>query len=158
MPGPAFQEPIEETYTEWFNPLDTEQWVDVHMGDVSQPPTRFRIPAGAKKPIPSRYDRCVQVVHNGVIIGGQAPQLQRIGGTDKLDPVLNVAAQEKRRAEQEAVQAVVAKKIAEDQLDAATTKAAEAEKSLRSRAPRAPASPTPAAALPPDLEKKPQGG
>lgn len=132
MPGPQFNEPIEEQYTEWFNPLDVDQVVDIREGDA-QRPTRFRVEAGRSKAIPSRYDNVVHRVHNGVIIGGQAPQLVKRGSDEKLDPALNTDIVSRRNADQEASQAVLAQKAASDVAQAAGARAADADDALRAR-------------------------
>ncbi len=172
----SFQDPIEEQYTEWYNPLDVQQHVDVRQGD-SPRPTRYRVPPKGSTLIPSRYDSVVHRVHNGVIIGGQAPQLVKRGSTDKLDDALNTELDKKRRADAEIHRQALAKQVAEDAAAKATAESAAAEKALRSREPaqprgsrttmhpgpvakeEAPKSPPesagrPSPALPPDLAEK----
>lgn len=82
-----FYEPQEETYTQWHNPLQVEQYVDLHVGD-SPRPTRYRFAPGQKRQLPSRFDHAIHRVHNGVIVGGLAPRLVRVGSTDRLDDAL----------------------------------------------------------------------
>lgn len=72
-----FAEPQEERYTTWRNPCDVEQYVDLHDGD-SRVPTRYRFKPGETKKLPSRFDSAIQRTHNGVIIGGLAPQLVKV--------------------------------------------------------------------------------
>jgi hypothetical protein len=141
MGGPQFNEPIEETFTEWFNPLDVEQYVDVREGD-SPRPTRYRVPAGGTKQIPSRHDSVVHRVHNGVIIGGQAPQLVRRGSSDHLDDALNTELHKKKVAEAELAQAALQKQVAEENAAVAAAKIGEADKNLKGRP------------LPPDAAKR----
>lgn len=145
-----FNEPIEETFTEWFNPLDVEQVVDIREGDAPRP-TRYRIPPGGSKSIPSRHDRVIHFVHNGVIIGGQAPQLVKRGGTDQLDEALNTDVAKRRRGEAELAQADLLKQTATEHAAVAAAKVTDADRKLRARETRV-------GGLPPDLaEKKPQG-
>ncbi len=91
--------PARPTYTTWLNPLAVDQHVDVYEegtgayrradGRIEEGHVRYTIPAGGKLDIPSRHDRAIHVVHNGVVIGGKAPQLKRQGSSDKLDPSLD---------------------------------------------------------------------
>lgn len=147
MPGPQFVEPREETYTQWHNPLDVEQYVDVYDVDPKRP-TRFKIRPGETKPIPSRYDNVVHRVYNGAIIGGQAPQLVRVGGTAKLDDALNTELDKKKRAERELATAALQKQTAEENAAIAAAKAGEADKNLRQRG----------RALPPEHSEKKTDG
>jgi hypothetical protein len=152
MPGPNFNEPIEESFSEWFNPLDREQYVDIREGD-SPRPTRYRIPSKGSKTIPSRYDSVVQCVHNGVIIGGQAPQLVKRGSDVILDDALNTELSKKKQAEAELVIASMKKAAAEDATVLATANAVEAERKMRSQETSSKHDERP---LPPDA-KKPRG-
>lgn len=145
-----FNEPREETFSEWYNPLDVEQHVDIREGDAAHP-TRYRIPAGGTKMIPSRHDRVVQVVHNGVIIGGQAPQLVKRGSNAVLDDALNTELSKKKKAEQDLAVANLAKLAAEDAGISAAAARAEADKNLAKQA--APLL-VDAPALPPDAKKR----
>lgn len=144
MPGPQFHEPLEERYSQWHNPLDVEQHVDVYEGD-NRRPTRYRVPPGETRPIPSRYDRVVHRVHNGVIIGGQAPQLVKVGSNEKLDEALDTEKDKKRRAEKELAQASLQKQVAEDNAAVAAARVGEADKKLQARESKK---------LPPDLAEK----
>lgn len=141
MPGPNYNEPIEETFSEWYNPLPKEQCVDVREGDARRP-TRYRIPPGESKLIPSRHDRVVQRVHNGVVIGGQAPQLIKRGSDAVLDEALNTELAKKLKAEGELAIANMKKQAAEDAAIIAAGRANEAEKNLAERP-----------ALPPEAKK-----
>lgn len=82
-----YSEPREEAYTTWRNPLDREQYVDLHDGD-SPTPTRYRFAPGEEKKLPSRFDNAIHRTHNGVIVGGLAPQLVKVGSKDRLDTAL----------------------------------------------------------------------
>lgn len=140
-------EPVEETYTNWFNPLERDQVVDVRQGAVNGPVTRYRIPAGQTVPIPSRYDQIVQRVHNNVIIGGQAPQLVRhVRDGDEppfLDDALNTELAKKKRAAAEQANAEADRKIAEERAALASVEASAADKKLKAQQQR----------LPPDVQK-----
>lgn len=138
----AYQEPVEETYTEWYNPLDVPQYVDI-FHDGQPRPTRYKWAPGETKPVPSRYDRAIHRVENGVIIAGLAPQLQKVGGDAKLDPALDTEGVKKRQAQVDAHRAALTKKAAEDAIIEATAAELEANKAI-------------AAQLPPDA-KKPRG-
>lgn len=149
MSGPQFNEPLEQQDTEWFNPLEQEQCVDVREGD-SPRPTRYRVPPGGSKMIPSKYDNVVQRVYNGVIIGGQAPQLIKrnvVGPMDKLAPELDTEAVKKQTAELEAARAVIAQTNAANAAAAAGARAAEADAGIRAKTERT----APVAKKPPEL-------
>lgn len=79
-----FLEPREEQYTTWHNPLSVEQYVDLHDGDAPTP-TRYRFKPGESRPLPSRFDGAIQRTHNGVIIGGLAPQLVKVEPNEQAD-------------------------------------------------------------------------
>lgn len=123
---PDFLEPVEETYTQWKNPLSQEQVVDI-FHDGSPRPTRYRWAPGETKQVSSRYDGAIHRVHHGVIIGGLAPQLIKVGSDEKLDPALDTEGVAKREAEVEAARAALAKREAEDTLLVANARAAAAK-------------------------------
>lgn len=128
-----FNEPVEELYTTWYNPLEVEQYVDIREGDNPRP-TRFRVAPGGTKDIPKRYDSVVHRVHNGVIIGGQAPQLVDRTSDDKLDPVLDTDLAKKRNAEVALSLAAFNRKEQDDAVIVAAARAAEADRRLQARA------------------------
>jgi hypothetical protein len=134
MPA-AYNEPQEEQYTEWFNPLDEPQKVDVYVGNDKKP-TRYVVPPGGTKLIPSRYDRAIHTVHNGVIIAGLAPQLVKVASRGKpvpeeerpkLDPALDPNLQKKKEAEAKQREAEAAKRAAEDAAAVARVTALDAD-------------------------------
>lgn len=147
---PNFIEPLEETFTHWHNPLEVEQYVDIREGDNLRP-TRFRVPPGGTTRISSRHDSVVQRVHNGVIIGGQAPQLVRVGGTDQLDPALDTEQAKRREAEARHAQAELQRQTAERNAAIAAADVGESDKKLQNREAKKPA-------LPPEHGKKPSDG
>lgn len=121
-----FNEPREERTTQWHNPLPHEQYVDIVHGGESRP-TRYRWKPGETKTLPSRYDRVIHTVYNGVIIGGSAPQLVNLGSNAKLDTALDTEAVHRRQAEADAAAAMLAKRAAEEQLILAAARKAAAE-------------------------------
>lgn len=127
MPAPQrYLEPTEEKFTRWHNPLSVRQNVVIsHDGDSR--PTQYTIKPGETREIPSRYDLAIHRVHNGVVIGGLAPQLVKVGAEEKLDPVLDTTLQDKKQAEAERAVAAAAKQAAEDALILAEHRKREAE-------------------------------
>lgn len=147
MNSPAkFLEPVEAKFTKWHNPLDREQVVDIREAQ-GQPPTRYRWKPGETRELPSKYDNAIQRVHDGKIVAGKAPLLQRVGANDVLDPALDMFAAEKKQREAEQLAAAHAKKMADEAMLVAAAKVSEAEKKhTRTRG------------LPPDLAEKKQDG
>lgn len=142
-----FIEPQEETYTHWHNPLGQEQRVDVFYGDEPRP-TRFTWKPGETLKVPSRFDNAIHRVDKGVIIGGLAPQLVKVGANEVLDPALDTEKVKKAEATKEAAVAALAKSQAEDALVIAQAKSAEATEALASKAESA------ERALPPEKRSK----
>lgn len=129
----GYLEPIEETLTRWHNPLDVPQRVDIRHGDEPRP-TRFTIKPGETVEIPSRYDYAIQVVQNGVIVGGLAPQLRKMGSEAQLDPALDTEAVKKKDAEVAAAAAALVAKTATEAVVVASAKAADAASRQASKA------------------------
>jgi len=134
MATPAYLEPVEERYTKWHNPLPHHQHVDIYLGDESRP-TRYRWAPGETKALPSRYDYAIHRTHNGIVIGGLAPQLVKLGDSETLDPALDTTLMEKRQAEVDAAAAAATKKAAEDSLVLAQARSekADAERAAASK-------------------------
>lgn len=131
-----FREPREETYTQWHNPLKQEQIVDIFHDNDSMP-TRYRWKAGETKSLPSRFDHAIHRVHNGVIIGGLAPQLRKVGSSAKLDPALDHLAQQKKEAAASAAAALLQQRAAAAAMveaEAMRVSAAEEQKANEDRA------------------------
>jgi hypothetical protein len=116
---PIALEPQEETYSNWNNPLSVPQIVDLHHGS-SRRPTRYKWMPGETKTLPSRFDVAIHRVSNGVIIGGLAPQLVKLGSDEILDSALDPTSASKRAAEAAQVAAMLQKKAAEEALLIAT--------------------------------------
>lgn len=150
-----YTEPVEEKLTQWHNPLAVEQHVDLFVGGERRP-TRYRWKPNETRALPSRFDRAIHTVHNGVIIGGLAPQLVNLGSGDKLDAALDTEAVAKRQAEIEAAAATVARKAADDALIAAAAKKADAEAAETAKAEAAKKAEE-AAPLPPEVRSRSRG-
>lgn len=85
--------------TRWRNDLKVMQRVKLYPeGQVQQNPHYHTLDVewapGEEVELPSEYDHAIQSVKDGVIIGGLAPMLTRIGSKDKLHDSLNVPLQE----------------------------------------------------------------
>jgi len=108
--------PKPATYTTWYNPLTTPQYVDVHEGAEL---VRYTVPAGGKERIPSRHDLAIHRVqcsedrcrakggfcaegHDGVVHGGLAPQLRRAGREDEFPLARGLDTEQAAREEAEA--------------------------------------------------------
>jgi hypothetical protein len=92
----------ERKETQWHNPTPVAQSVVIRDGA----PFAFTVPPGETKSLDSRYDHAVQMVdcgkdechkkgwfcrggHEGMVVGGGAPLLKRVGKKDSLDPSLD---------------------------------------------------------------------
>lgn len=114
---PTVQDGVPQTtFTRWHNPTTHQQRVVLH-GPRGQ--FAFVVPAGETRELDSSYDRAIQLVdcgqdgchkkyasgwfctdgHDGVIVGGLAPLLKRVGKNDKLDPTLDPVLAEKKELE-----------------------------------------------------------
>jgi hypothetical protein len=93
----------ERRLTKWHNPLPHPQSVTIGYDGA---PFMFVVPPGETRELDSRYDRAVQMVdcghdechkagwfctkgHEGLIVGGGAPLLRRVGKNDRLDSSLD---------------------------------------------------------------------
>lgn len=111
--------PVMARYTTWRNPLPHIQQVDIVESDP-QRPTRYELGPGEEMIIPSEYDRAIHSVHNGVIIGGIAPQLinvdlEKAGKHPVLTDALNTQQVAQRQAALAVALAVEAKRHAEEE-------------------------------------------
>lgn len=63
----------------WVNPTN----VDVRLRLFVSPGqhAEYVIPAGESGEVPAQFDAAVQTVHDGLVVGGLAPQLQKRGAT-----------------------------------------------------------------------------
>src|SRR5258708_40280248 len=86
----TYNQPIEEKFSVWHNPLDHDQYVDILHG-TERIPRRYTIKPGEKATIPSRFDNAIHTLSRdgSTIVGGLAPQLIKEGAKTKLDPVLD---------------------------------------------------------------------
>jgi hypothetical protein len=77
--------------TTWHNPTNNNGYIDLDARFLHPHSPRLmvrvRIPAGKKCVLPSIYDRCVHVVHNGHVVGGMAPAW-RCAGSFSVAPEL----------------------------------------------------------------------
>ena len=72
---------------------------------------RVEFPPGKEVVRPSSYDRAIHTVDKfGIVMGGLAPQLKRVGSADKLHPALDP--DNEKRAEEERQKAIVQKQMA----------------------------------------------
>lgn len=142
----GYQNPVVELYTTWFNPLTISQYVDLYHGNERRP-TRFTFPPNEEVKVPTRFDYAIQRVqcmdekcratppsfclkmgdHQGIVMGGLAPQLQRKGSKLTLDPALDPVLQDKKFAEAELAAQANAARHAEAAMQIALLKKNEAE-------------------------------
>lgn len=78
----------EPTYTKWFNPLEVRQRVVIpmegHKRTITWEP-------GETKEVPSIYDGAINIVQNGVVVGGEARQLVNVSLPEDKRPKLHEA-------------------------------------------------------------------
>lgn len=123
-------QPRVQTFTTWFNPTDHDMVVDPWVGATPDNPSgrvRFMFPKGEKTIVPSEFDAAIHQVHNGQVIGGGAPLLQRVGGSDVLHEALDPNESAKKDALEAAQDALAKKKAAEEALVVAAKKIDDAE-------------------------------
>jgi hypothetical protein len=92
------------TLTTWFNPGDKPAVLDLfgHDGQFH----RYVIPAGEEGVIPTEFDRGVQVRRGGFVVQGLGPHLIKRGAAPaEIHPSLDVAAQERKEADEKALAA-----------------------------------------------------
>lgn len=65
-------------FTEWHNPTQHTVKLEFFVGD-GQPNVKVEIEPEGHALLPAEWDRAVQTVRDGRIIGGKAPQLVRVG-------------------------------------------------------------------------------
>ena len=88
--------PQQHTETNWHNPMKVPAtfhvWKDGGRQEI------VTIPPGATVSLPSDWDNAIQVVRNGRIEGGMAPQLQKVGGPKlPIAEALDSDAEEKKQ-------------------------------------------------------------
>ena len=93
-------EPQEQTFTTWKNPLDRDVNLDLYVGSHivngksnHSPFHRYTVPAGATKQIPAEFDDAIAKLNeHGMVVSGKAPFMQRVGVETELHPSLAVDA------------------------------------------------------------------
>lgn len=118
-------EAAEQRMTRYKNPLPYPQvvrvWTDTRF-------ETFTFAPGEEREIPSQYDFAVHHVHDGQIIGGDAPQLINMARPDlKLAGYLDTEAQKREAAKAALVAAQLDKQKAEQEAMLAAARAVEAE-------------------------------
>src|SRR5262245_20211969 len=80
---PFEQSPDDGGITRWRNPLDSAVRLTFNVGG-GRPPRKYTIAPGGELDIPNEYDAAIRLVHRdtGVIVGGQAPMLERVDGNN----------------------------------------------------------------------------
>jgi len=131
MPREPLQ-PVAEQFTEWTNPLDDEQSVVLDAGGNNRG-IRYTWKPGETKTLPSHHDRAIHRVHNGVVMGGLAPQLVRKGQTETVDPALDTRATARKEQEIAVARAAAAKASADDEFALAQKRSAEAAAKAKPR-------------------------
>ncbi|MCL2450094.1 MAG: hypothetical protein FWD17_14195 [Polyangiaceae bacterium] len=116
----------EQRTTTWHNPTDKVQRVVIHEGNGLK--FAFVLQPGETKPLDSRYDRTIHMVdcgqeechrrgwfcskgHDGIVVGGEAPLLKRVGCSDTLDQTLDPAASKRKEIEQQLDREIEREKI-----------------------------------------------
>lgn len=118
-------EVVEQRTIRYKNPLATTQripvWVNNEVRSITFAP-------GEEKEVPSEYEWAIHHVHDGQIIGGEAPQLINLSRPElKLAGYLDTEAQKRAAAKAELINAQLEKQKAEQAALLAAAKAAEAE-------------------------------
>jgi len=122
-------EPTERKTTRWKN---NKNFVQQFILIDNDQPTLYKFAPGDEKTIPSIFDFAIQRVHNGVILGGEAPQLTNLDKPElKLAEFLDTDLQERKAAEAALVAAQMSKQKAEQEMMLAAARAAQAEKALQ---------------------------
>lgn len=131
--------------TRWLNPTSHSQRVILQHADGRQFQVTWE--PGETKELPSDFDRAIHMVdcgqdachqhgwfctkgHDGLVQGGLAPLLVRVGAKDTLQPDLDPSIAEKRAQEANMAAASLAKSAADQALVIAAAKAAEQTASI----------------------------
>lgn len=83
METPAYTEP---KFTKWYNPLDVPQRVFLIMDGIRR---KITWAPGETKELPSLYDSAINVVQNGVVVGGEARQMVNVSLPEDKRPKLH---------------------------------------------------------------------
>lgn len=116
--------PPSEKFVSFTNPTNDVVVVDVWEGPAAGRSGKYRYTwqPGETVMVPEKYVPAIHDVRDGVIVGGGAPQLKRVGGTDSLHPCLDVAAV----AKSQQVKAIMDAKQVSDLLNQLATNGAQA--------------------------------
>jgi hypothetical protein len=77
------ESPRNAKITKWRNPTGEPVRIEIFLSIARW--AQITIPPGAEVEIPSAYDRAIhQVDAHGVVVGGLAPQLRRVGADGRL--------------------------------------------------------------------------
>ena len=109
------QEAEAQTLTAWRNPTPKTMTVDVFEGH-GRPRKRYTFPPGKEVQVPTEHDRAIHDVRDGVIVGGLAPLLERVVEDGVLHPALDPELAAKKAVLDQAQQALVATRAAQDVL------------------------------------------
>lgn len=96
---------------------------------------RYVVPAGGERAIPAEFDRGIQEIRDGMIVGGLGPQLVRKGVQDppRIHPALDEVAARQKAEHEAAREALIAKAAAQEALVLAQAKAVEADAEAAAR-------------------------
>ncbi len=72
------QQPDHDHVTRWRNPTDATVKLSIHR-NRGERRAKYEIAPGAELTLPGEYDSAIHQKHNGVIVGGLAPQLVVVG-------------------------------------------------------------------------------
>lgn len=137
--------PAEQTLTKWKNPTGHTVVADIFVGPANVPPpsrayqrgerhpahVRYKWGPGEVREVPSMYNDAIHDVRNGVLVGGLAPQLERVDEERlPMAPGIDADDQARTAALREAEIALTAKKVAEESLVIASAKANEAQAAI----------------------------
>lgn len=118
-------EPTEQKTTRYKN---TRSWEQRFIVEENGTPTIYRFAPGEERAVPSVWDYAIHRVHNGVIMGGLAPQLTNLDRPElKLAEYLDTDLVARKEAEAKLVSAQLDKAKAEQDALVAAARIAQAE-------------------------------
>jgi len=128
----SVSQPTERKLTRWKNNKSfVQQFTLIDNGN----PRVYRFEPGDEETIDSLFDHAIQRVHNGVILGGEAPQLTNLDRPElKLADFLDTELQARKEAEAALVAAQMSKQKAEQEMMLAAARAAQAAKAVEAEA------------------------
>ncbi len=143
-PFEDYQDVAQETV--WHNPTNKDVALDLYVGVKAsgRPPRsreektgfrRYVIKASEKRAIAAEFDRAIQDVRDGIIIGGLGPHLINVGAQERprLHPSLDVLRADKAAAEERAIKASADARAKEHEYAVASGELALAKKQLEER-------------------------